>query len=115
MLHLLAPFLPFACEDILHETFPRTAAHVVSIHARGGWPKAEDYPVAEAALEAGALAVEVLGKVRAAKSERGVSIKTPVGPVTMQGVLPQDALADLTHTASASEIRAGAVFSMAWT
>ena len=108
VLRLLAPFLPFATEEILHETFPKTAAQIVSIHARGGWPKPEDYPVTDVALQAGALAVEILGKIRAAKSERGVSIKTPVGKVVATSRAPSaegdDLVMDLKHTISAAEL-----------
>ncbi len=108
ILRLFAPFLPFAAEQILHETLPKSAAKAISVHARGQWPRADRFPRDEAALAAGAVCVEALGQVRAAKSERGVSIKAPLRRVTVGlpagQTLPADLLADLKQTVSAAEI-----------
>ncbi len=111
ILHLLAPFLPYAAEDVLHETFPRTAARLVSVHARGGWPQAGRYPVAEVALEAGELAVIILGQVRAAKSEKGVSIKVPMAKATISvasanaaSLQASNLMNDLKHAANVTEL-----------
>ena len=107
ILQLFAPFLPFATEDTLHEVLPKTAAKLVSVHARGGWPRHDHLPVKEEALAAGELAIEALARVRAAKSERGVSIKAPLAKVTIAhagAALPQNLLDDLRQTVSAVEL-----------
>jgi valyl-tRNA synthetase len=109
ILHLFAPFMPYAAEDILHETFPRIAAKLVSVHRRGGWPQADRYGIDETALRAGELTVEILGRVRAAKSEKGVSIKAPLGRIVIDrpgagDLLTPDLRRDLQHTASAEAL-----------
>jgi valyl-tRNA synthetase len=121
VLHLLAPVLPFATEEIFHETFPKTAARLISVHARGGWPDADAVPWDEKSLVAGGCAVDILGRVRAAKSEKGVSIKAPLARVLVNSgnapaLLIPDLKADLQHTASAAEMVAAGtdVFAAEW-
>ena len=108
ILHLFAPFLPFVTENTLHETLPKTAARLVSVHARASWPRADRFIRDEAALAAGIACVDALAQVRGAKSEKGVSIKTPVDRVTVGlpagQTLPIDLLADLKHTVSTADI-----------
>jgi valyl-tRNA synthetase len=112
ILHLMAPFLPFAAEEIFHDTFPKLAAHAVSVHRRGGWPQADSFPCDTTALEAGTMAIDVLARVRAAKSERGVSIKTPLsfvryGKERASELLADDVRNDLKHTVSTGELVIG--------
>ena len=120
ILHLLAPFLPYATEDVMHETFPVVAGKLVSVHARAGWPRPVHYGTDDTALKAGALAIAILGRVRAVKSERGLSIKTPVARITVDDadapvLLVPDLKADLQHTASAGEIvMGGSGFAVEW-
>jgi valyl-tRNA synthetase len=108
ILHLFAPFMPFVTEEILHDTLPKTAKKLVSVHARGGWPKAQHYHHDAAILALGNTALEALAKVRGAKSERGVSIKAPLARVSVTAgiALPADLLDDLKHTVSAGILSA---------
>ena len=66
-------------------------------------------------MAAGAAVVEALAQVRAAKSERGVSIKTPLARVTVglpqSQSLPPDILADLRHTVSTAAIATAEIVS----
>lgn len=74
ILRLFAPFLPHVCEELYSHLFDSTK----SIHARGMWPKATDFPNDETAEATGEACVAVLEAVRKAKSERNVSIKFPI-------------------------------------
>jgi valyl-tRNA synthetase len=85
ILRLFAPFVPHVTEEIYSHLFEGKG----SIHARGQWPKAADYPVHEEAEKAGFAALQVLEAIRKAKSEAGVSIKMPV--IAMQ--VPKETLA----------------------
>ena len=72
VLRLFAPFLPFTTEEI----WSQVPSAEGSIH-RADWPKASNLPAAD---DDGSfdVAVDVLGRIRKAKSESKVSIKTPV-------------------------------------
>ncbi len=104
ILRLFAPFLPHVTEELWSHIFPEKYAHHGSIHARGAWPKAADYLVDDASVDAGILAVELLEAVRKAKSERGVSIKWPIESMTItpmpnaQSLIPDDLQLDLLAT-----------------
>jgi len=74
LLRLFAPFVPHVTEEIYSHLF----AEKGSVHDRGKWPLAANYAYDEQAERAGTAALEVLNVVRKAKSEAGVSIKTPV-------------------------------------
>ena len=73
-----APFLPHITEELWAHIFPAKFAAARSLHASGTWPKAADYFTDEAAEQSGIAAVELLGVIRKAKSERAVSIKFPI-------------------------------------
>jgi len=77
LLRLSAPFVPHITEELYSHIFDGRG----SIHARGNWPKAEDYLYIFEAEVAGMAAVDVLNVIRKAKSEAGVSIKFPVAKV----------------------------------
>lgn len=74
ILRLFAPFLPHVTEELYHHLFDASQ----SVHARGHWPTASDYPCDDAAEDIGMACVAVLEAVRKAKSERNVSIKFPI-------------------------------------
>jgi valyl-tRNA synthetase len=74
LLRLFAPFLPHVTEELHQHLFQPNR----SVHARGTWPQAERYPRDEAAKAEGKACVTLLGLIRKAKSERGVSIKYPI-------------------------------------
>jgi valyl-tRNA synthetase len=105
ILKLFAPFLPFAAEQALHDTLPKTAHHLGSIHARGTWPQAEAYPRNAEARLSGQACLTVLSLIRGAKSERGVSQKAALDRVIVMAPADLSSLAaDLRQTVSASEL-----------
>lgn len=79
ILRLFAPFLPHVCEELYTHLFDASN----SVHARGTWPKATDYPCDETAEATGEACVAVLEAVRKAKSERNVSIKFPIAELVI--------------------------------
>lgn len=81
LLRLFAPFLPHITEELYHHLFDETK----SVHARGMWPNAEDYPAHEEAEKSGAACLSLLEAIRKAKSERNVSIKFPITDVKISG------------------------------
>jgi len=78
VLRLFAPFVPHITEELYSHIFDDRYAKTGSVHARGQWPNAADYPYVEKAEHAGQACVDVLNIIRKAKSEAGVSIKFPV-------------------------------------
>ena len=78
LLRLFAPFVPHITEELYSHIFDRRFASVGSVHARGTWPKVEEYPYDEVAELGGMACVDVLNVIRKAKSEANVSIKVPV-------------------------------------
>jgi valyl-tRNA synthetase len=87
VLRLFAPFLPFTTEEI----WSQIPSGQGSIH-RAEWPRANNLPAAE---DDGSfdVAVDVLGRIRKAKSESKVSIKTPVEMLRVEA--PDDVIASL--------------------
>ncbi len=81
ILRLFAPFVPHITEELYSYIFADKFARLGSVHARGNWVAVSDYPYSEAAEKSGQAAVDVLNVIRKAKSEAGVSIKTPVAEV----------------------------------
>jgi len=79
ILRLFAPFIPHVTEELYSHIFDDKT----SLHARGSWPKAADYPLDESAEQSGIACVSVLEAIRKAKSERQVSIKFPIKHVTL--------------------------------
>jgi len=83
ILRLFAPIIPHVTEELWSHIFEEKYAQTGSIHARGNWVKANDYPLDETAEAQGIAAVEILEAVRKAKSEKGVSIKWPIVEMTL--------------------------------
>jgi len=81
LLRLFAPFVPHITEELYSHIFDDKFAQNGSVHARGNWPQASDYPYLEAAEKSGMAAVDVLNIIRKAKSEANVSIKFPIEEV----------------------------------
>ena len=107
ILRLFAPFVPHVTEELWTHIFEEKAEMVDSIHARGTWPKAEDYPSDEAAEAEGIAVVELLEAVRKAKSEKGVSIKWPITQATISANLSDSAKADLAGAGNIAVITQG--------
>jgi valyl-tRNA synthetase len=81
LLRLFAPFVPHVTEELYSHIFEEKFAEAGSVHARGNWPLAGDYPYDAQAEKSGMAAVDVLNVIRKAKSEANVSIKFPVSEV----------------------------------
>ena len=112
ILRLFAPFVPHITEELYSHIFDDKFASNGSIHARGNWVKAEDYPHNDDADMWGISAVDVLNVIRKAKSEAGVSIKAPVALVLIRSgnvgggtVLLHPVLSDLKAAGNIHEIR----------
>ncbi len=99
LLRLFAPLVPHVTEEIYSHLFEERYAILGSVHARGAWPKAADYPYDVDAERAGIAAVDVLNMARKAKSEAGVSIKFPIDVMSVEvtGVENGASLADLAR------------------
>lgn len=78
ILKQLAPFIPHISEELFSYVFDKEYANKGSIHARGMWVRAADFPCEPKAEEAGIHCVALLEAVRKQKSERNVSIKYPL-------------------------------------
>lgn len=81
LLRLFAPFVPHVTEELYSHIFEEKFVETGSVHARGNWPSAGDYPYDARAEKSGVAAVDVLNVIRKAKSEANVSIKFPVDEV----------------------------------
>ena len=78
ILKLYAPVVPHVTEELYSHIFADDFARHGSLHARGCWPKAADFPVREQAIAWGETAAIILEQIRKAKSDAKRSIKTPV-------------------------------------
>lgn len=81
LLRLFAPFVPHIAEELYSHIFDDKYVKLGSVHVRGNWPSANDYPYNTAAEKSGMAAVDVLNVIRKSKSEANVSIKFPVQEV----------------------------------
>jgi len=86
LLRLFAPFVPHITEELYSNIFEDRYAKSGSVHARGAWPVATDYPYDATHELSGQAAVDVLNVIRKAKSEAGVSIKFPVKRVDVRAL-----------------------------
>ncbi|SMH29882.1 valine--tRNA ligase [Azospirillum agricola] len=93
MLRLFAPTLPYMTETLYQGLFPGRSS---SIHNRGNWPKADDQFASASAELAGEACVGILAAVRKAKSDRQVSLKTPLAWLRVApGATPPDGAREL--------------------
>jgi len=108
ILRLFAPIVPHVTDELYTHIFDDKVAAGGSIHARGNWPKASDYPENKNFEQAGITAVGVLNAVRKLKAERGVSIKWPLNFISIAGEGAKEQIADfaddLKNVTSAAEI-----------
>lgn len=118
LLRLFAPFVPHVTEEIFSYIFDDQFALNGSLHARGNWPKAEDYPSSAAHKDAGIACLGLLEAIRKAKSERNMSLKTPLGHVKVKANKEESAamldhlaqmLPDLKGAANADSVSFGEV------
>ena len=99
ILKLYAPFIPHVTEELYSHIFAAEFEAKDSLHARGNWPNANDYPHHEASLKAGAVALDLLETVRKTKSDAAKSVKWPVDTLTAArpADVPEAALKSLAH------------------
>ncbi len=109
ILKLFAPIVPHITEELFSYIFDTEFEQCGSIHARGMWPNAGNYPCMEEAEQTGIATVAVLGAIRGAKSDKGVSIKYPITRAELQGdmTLLSPALSDLKSAGNVVEIVQG--------
>jgi valyl-tRNA synthetase len=109
-LRLLAPFVPYVTEEV----WSWLSAEGTSVH-RSAWPEPAEFVAWEDDGSVFGTAVEILGQVRAWKTERQLSLRTPLALVKIAG--PDDrlaqaeaALADIQSAAAAerAELAGGA-------
>jgi valyl-tRNA synthetase len=113
VLRLFAPVMPHLTEELYEQHFPARARALGSVHARGAWPKLADQAIDEPAEALGTAGVGILGAVRKLKSERKVSIKTPVTALVVAPAAEpvtgiERLFADLAPTVSATGIEQAA-------
>lgn len=112
VLRLFAPFTPHITEEIYSHLFAKSNDPNSSIHRRGTWPKASDYPYDATAELNGMACVDILNIIRKAKSESNVSIKHPVdevrvtikNPATLTWDNVQSIINDLKSAGNANSI-----------
>jgi valyl-tRNA synthetase len=108
LLRLLAPFLPYVTEEVWSWWGDPASG---SIH-RARWPSIDELGAPAAAAEAWTAASEVLGAIRKAKTEAGLSLRAPVASVRVAASVER--LAWLQ--AAADDLReAGVVSDFSWT
>ena len=112
LLKLFAPFIPHICEEIYAgiftqelQDFAAQTNQAASIHARGNWPKIEDYFFDEAPLNIGEAALGIIFEVRKFKSDNSLSMKTTVQKLTVQNPLDLSSiLEDLRNVCNTIEL-----------
>ena len=83
ILKLMAPIMPFITEEI-YQLYFANDEKCKSIHL-SGWPKFDKTMIDEEAEKTGDFVVYAIAEARKAKSEKGVSLKTPVKKMTLKG------------------------------
>ncbi len=79
LLRLLAPFIPFATEEI-YQTFFRTKKCTKSIHLCT-WPDVDEKLSDKEKIKTGKIIIEIVGAMRKYKAERGLSMKAELKKV----------------------------------
>ncbi len=86
VLRLFAPTLPHITEELYSTLYPEKFANTGSLHKRGGWPQAADFPHDAKALIEGQHTVSILAAGRKAKSLANVSLKTSATRLVVLGI-----------------------------
>jgi len=79
LIRLLAPFIPFATEEI-YQTFFKSSKCAKSIHLCG-WPEVQEKSVDKEKIKTGRILIEIVSAMRKHKAERGLSMKTELEKV----------------------------------
>ena len=112
LLKLFAPFIPHICEEIYAgifaqelQDFALQTNQAASIHARGNWPKIEEFAFEQNACNIGEQALAVIFQVRKFKSDNNLSMKTTIQKLTVQNPLDlSPILEDLANVCNAIKI-----------
>lgn len=78
VLRLFAPFVPHITEELYSHLFDNNYGRIGSLHARGTWPDANNYPIDEEAEQVGITAIRILQNVRELKALEQKSLKWPL-------------------------------------
>ncbi|WP_019960898.1 valine--tRNA ligase [Woodsholea maritima] len=87
---LFAPFMPFVTETLHDVLWGEGDNAIATIHARGSWPKAEDFIAPDTFRREGDNFVSILAAGRKVKSELQVSMKAPVEVMEVAGLRDSD-------------------------
>ena len=103
ILKLFAPFLPYICEELYQNMFDTKS----SIHARYSWPSVIINKASDEDILQYESIIEILNEVRKAKSEKNLSMKTPINSllINFSKLWISDALHDLTNVTNAIELK----------
>ena len=101
ILKLFSPFVPHITEEIYQSIYKSD----VSIHARGSWPKMFTLKFDPNVENDGDILIEILDLVRKAKTEKNLSIKTPISLIEIIGVnLSPELTIELKNVTNSTEI-----------
>ncbi|MDD5489483.1 MAG: valine--tRNA ligase [Candidatus Moranbacteria bacterium] len=108
LLRLLAPFIPFATEEI-YQTFFKSAKDAKSIHLCG-WPEADKKLADKKKIKAGKILVEIVAAMRKHKAERGLSMKAELEKVEIScdaktKIAIQESIDDMKAVGNIKEIK----------
>lgn len=109
ILRLFAPIVPHITEELYTHIFDdKLEAIGGSVHARGSWPDANNYPLKENEEKAGISCVSILNSIRKMKAERNVSVKWPLNFIAISTDGAEKAIGsladDLKNVTNAKEI-----------
>jgi valyl-tRNA synthetase len=107
ILKLFAPFIPHITEELFSSIYEKEFDKNRSVHARGMWPKIDDFPINEEAEIAGDTAVKILTEARKYKSDNNLSMKNELEKITVRcenDKILNGMLADLKDVCNVKEI-----------
>lgn len=111
VLKFFAPIMPYSTEYIYQAMYAGRHGRPESLHCRGNWPKAEEFPSDDAAVRASETAIDILGAVRKYKSNTQQSMSVPIQRILVapsadaaDGLELNGTLRDLSHTVRSAAI-----------
>ncbi len=107
LLQLFAPIIPHITEELFHAIYGAKN----SIHSKQMWPDYNIFPYSKDLIQHGNYMIETIELVRKAKAERNLSIKAPLGNVSIQAPveLKKDMIQDIENAIAASNNNEGNV------
>ncbi len=103
ILKLFAPFLPYITEELYQNMFDIKS----SIHARYSWPSFIIEKISDEDILQYASILQILNDIRKAKSEKNLSMKTPINSLLINSskLWIPDSLHDLTNVTNTVELK----------